>query len=57
MLCIIQDIMKLQETERGQYFLTVPKAIALANGWKKGTGLDLILNPRGEWVLKQSSAS
>jgi len=40
-------MVKIQQTSKGQYVITLPKALVKAKGWDKGTELMLILNNRG----------
>lgn len=44
--------MKVQQT-KGQYTLTIPRAIALAKDWKKGTELEFLIDNLGQVILKQ----
>lgn len=44
--------MKLQEL-RGRFFLTIPKSIAVAKGWKKGDELITVFNAKGELVIQE----
>lgn len=37
-----------------RYFITVPKAMVEAKGWKKGTELAWMFNERGELVLVEA---
>lgn len=45
--------MKLQKT-RGQYTVTLPKAIVEAKGWKKGDDLNIVIDNLGQVILKVS---
>ncbi|MBD3350452.1 MAG: hypothetical protein GF364_03100 [Candidatus Lokiarchaeota archaeon] len=45
--------MKLQETPRGQFTLTIPKAIVNAKGWKAGEDLSLEFDSKGNIVIKE----
>ena len=45
--------MKLQKTNKGQYYLTLPKAMVEAKGWDKGTELKIEIGKRGEFILKE----
>jgi bifunctional DNA-binding transcriptional regulator/antitoxin component of YhaV-PrlF toxin-antitoxin module len=43
----------IQETKNGQYFITLPKAIADFKGWKKGTKLEFTEDRFGEVIVKE----
>ena len=45
--------MKLQKTNRGQYYLTLPKNMVEAKGWSKGQELKIEFGPKGEFILKE----
>jgi len=45
--------MKLQKTKRGQFYLTIPKKIAEAKGWDKGTRIIVRFNERGNLELEE----
>jgi len=45
--------MKLQQMGGGQYFIAVPKAIALAKGWKKGDRISVEIDSKGNIILKK----
>lgn len=45
--------MKLQESKRGQYYMTIPKQIVKMMGWKKKTELTVMLNDVRELVIKR----
>lgn len=42
--------MKLQQG-KNQFWITVPKAIVIENGWRKGDDLHFIRNKKGELTL------
>lgn len=44
-------MVKLQFDSK-QYKITLPKAIIEAKGWAKGSELRIILNDKGELILK-----
>lgn len=37
----------------GQYKITIPKDLAEAKGWKKGTKLAFVMNSDGDVVLRE----
>lgn len=45
--------MKIQKTNKGQYYLTLPKALVEAKGWGKGTELKIEIGKSGEFTLKK----
>ena len=45
--------MKLQKTNRGQYYLTLPKAMVEAKGWGKGQPLKIEFSATGDFILKE----
>lgn len=45
--------MKLQRTQKGQYFLTIPAKIVEAKKWDKGTKLKVVFNERGNIELEE----
>ncbi len=46
--------MKLQQTNKGQYYLTVPKKIVEAKKWSKGQVLKVMFNERGNLELEEA---
>ncbi len=46
-------MVKIQETNKGQSGITIPKNIMRATGWKKGTELLIQLDDNGNLVLKE----
>lgn len=46
------NVSSLQETNRGQLFVTVPRALAQSKKWGKGSKLEFIDNGIGSLVLK-----
>jgi len=42
---------KLQQTNNGQYVITIPKQIVNAMGWNKGTELNLKIDDKGRILL------
>jgi len=45
--------MKVQISTRGQYYITIPKALALARGFKKGDKVSWQLDKHGDLVLRK----
>ena len=43
--------MKLQQLKSGQYFLSLPRQIVRAKGWKKGDVINITINSKGDLVL------
>jgi|TARA_Y100000310_G_scaffold105664_1_gene104129 bifunctional DNA-binding transcriptional regulator/antitoxin component of YhaV-PrlF toxin-antitoxin module len=43
----------LQNPNKKQFILTVPKGLVLAKGWKKGDKITFIINNKGELELKK----
>ena len=43
--------MKLQQMNDQSYFITLPKQIVLAKGWKKGDQIKYRINDKGEISL------
>lgn len=37
----------------GQYFLTIPASIVKAKGWKKADKIEVIIDNKGEIVLRR----
>jgi len=47
-------MVRVQENSTNKaLFLTIPKAIATAKGFKKGTDIDFVINEKGQIVLIQ----
>lgn len=46
------NVSSLQETNKGQFFITVPRSLALSKGWCKKTKLEFIDNGIGSLILK-----
>ncbi|MBU4266411.1 MAG: hypothetical protein KKE96_04195 [Candidatus Altiarchaeota archaeon] len=45
--------MKLQKTNKGQYYLTLPRALVEAKGWKKRTEFTIKFNEKGNLELEE----
>lgn len=45
--------MKLQLMKHGTFFITLPKQIVLAKGWKKGQELKCKINQDGQIIIKE----
>jgi bifunctional DNA-binding transcriptional regulator/antitoxin component of YhaV-PrlF toxin-antitoxin module len=45
---------KVQELKTGQLVITIPRAIAGAKGWKKGTSLEYIEDRYGNLTLQEA---
>lgn len=45
--------MKLQQTSRGQYFITLPSAIVRAKSWRKGDEIKHVIDKSGDIVLRK----
>jgi bifunctional DNA-binding transcriptional regulator/antitoxin component of YhaV-PrlF toxin-antitoxin module len=45
--------MKLQKSKNNQYYITLPKLMVEAKGWKKGQELKIEFNHKGEFILKE----
>lgn len=45
--------MKLQQMNGKQFFITLPNAIIRAKGWVKGDKLKVLIDVRGDIVLKK----
>lgn len=43
----------IQETNTGQFMITIPKHLMKATGWKKGTELITNLDDTGNIILKE----
>lgn len=48
-----KNSVKLQQTNKGQYFLTVPASIVGLKGWAKGTELEFIEDRYGSLTLQE----
>lgn len=48
-------MVKLQYDNNKQYKVTLPKALIEAKGWEKGTELLVVLDDKGNIVLKPKS--
>ncbi len=46
--------MKLQFDTNEQYKLTLPKALVVAKGWKKGDEIEIRLDENGNIVLRKA---
>tara|TARA_Y100000310_G_C20390769_1_gene672635 strand:- start:384 stop:584 length:201 start_codon:yes stop_codon:yes gene_type:complete len=46
-------IMKLQQMNGKQFFLTLPNQIIRAKGWKKGDRIKVVIDNKGDIVLKK----
>jgi bifunctional DNA-binding transcriptional regulator/antitoxin component of YhaV-PrlF toxin-antitoxin module len=44
---------RIQQTNTGQYVITIPVAIVRLKGWKKGTPLELIEDKNHEISLRE----
>ncbi len=45
--------MKIQKTNKGQYYLTLPRALVEAKGWDKGTKVKIRLTEKGNLELEE----
>jgi len=45
--------MKLQQMNGKQFFLTLPNQIVRAKGWQKGDKVKVLIDSKGEIVLKK----
>jgi antitoxin component of MazEF toxin-antitoxin module len=45
--------MKIQISTRGQYYVTIPKQLALAKGFNKGDKVTWQLDKKGDLVLRK----
>lgn len=45
--------MKLQQMNGKQFFITLPNAIIRAKGWKKGDSIKVIIDSKGDIILKK----
>lgn len=43
----------IQELKNGQFVITIPKAIAMSKGWKKGTTLEFLEDRYGSLTLQE----
>ncbi|MBN2014330.1 MAG: hypothetical protein JW778_04045 [Candidatus Altiarchaeota archaeon] len=46
--------MILQESQNGQFFLTLPKSVVKAKKWGRGQKIDIEFNERGNLELTES---
>ena len=46
--------MKLQLMNGKQYFLCLPNQIVRAKGWVKGNNIDVVIDPKGQIVLRKN---
>ena len=42
----------LQNPNKKQFIITIPKGLVLAKGWKKGCVLEFIIDSRGDIIIK-----
>jgi len=47
--------MKLQKMNNKQFFITLPNAIINAKGWIKGDKIRVLLDQKGDIILKKDS--
>lgn len=47
-------MLKLQKMNGKQYFITLPNQIIRAKGWKKGDRIKVVIDSKGEILLKKS---
>ena len=47
-------MVKLQQATDGQFFVTIPKDLAIAKGWVKGMRLFLAFNERGNVEIAEA---
>jgi bifunctional DNA-binding transcriptional regulator/antitoxin component of YhaV-PrlF toxin-antitoxin module len=45
--------MKVQKTKNGQYIVTIPKALAEALGYLRGTAIEFKINTEGDLIIKK----
>lgn len=45
--------MKIQKTNKGQFYLTLPRALVEAKRWDKGTKVKVRLNEKGNLELEE----
>jgi len=45
--------MKLQQSKRNQFYLTLPLRIVEAKGWKKGTEFKIKFNEKGNLEIEE----
>ncbi len=43
----------LQNPNRKQFILTIPKGLVLAKGWKKGDAIRFVINSKGDIELRR----
>ena len=48
-------MIKLQFVNGKQYKITLPKSIVEAKGWKKGDELKIVLDDKGNLIIKKES--
>ncbi|MFC1691201.1 AbrB/MazE/SpoVT family DNA-binding domain-containing protein [Nanoarchaeota archaeon] len=48
-------MVKLQYDNNKQYKLTLPKSLMTAKGWGKGDKIDILLDEKGNIILKKKS--
>ena len=44
---------KLQNPNKKQFIITIPKGLVLAKGWKKGDVLEFFIDKKGDIVIKK----
>lgn len=49
-------MVKLQFDSNKQYKITLPKALIDAKGWEKGTKIKIILDEKGNIILKKEES-
>lgn len=52
---ILQERMKNKRTNQTSYRITIPKAIVLAFGWKKGTLISFTVEGNNKIILRRSN--
>ena len=45
--------MKLQKMNNKQFFITLPNAIIMAKNWEKGDDIRVLLDQKGDIILKK----
>jgi bifunctional DNA-binding transcriptional regulator/antitoxin component of YhaV-PrlF toxin-antitoxin module len=48
-----KNSVKIQQTNKGQFFITIPTSIAGLKGWKKGTELEYVEDRYGSLTLQE----
>ena len=43
----------LQNPNKKQFIITIPKGLVLAKGWKKGDILEFIIDNKGEIIIRK----